>query len=543
VDGGKRNGYFFRSNGLCNRLQAPAVMFAAVAETSRRVAATSGRRDKIALLATLLAETPAHEIEITAAYLSGAVRQDKLGLGWATLQSALPGTAADTPSMDVLEVNQRLEQIARVSGKGSARQKQLLLAELLSRLTADEQRFLSGLIVGELRQGALDGVMVEAIARAAGRPAGEVRRAVMMAGDLPAVASAALAGGTAGLSSLAVQLFQPVLPMLAGTADGVEAALTELGEAAVEWKLDGARVQIHKQGDEVRVYSRRLNEVTKAVPELVAAARAFGARDLIVEGEAIALRPDGTPLPFQITMRRFGRRLEIERARDELPLTLFLFDLLYLDGTPLLDEPLDRRSAMLAASVSRGQLVPRIVTRSAAEAEEFHRDARERGHEGVMVKALDAPYEAGRRGRRWLKVKTARTLDLVVLAAEWGHGRRRGWLSNLHLGARDPEGGGFVMLGKTFKGMTDEMLRWQTERLSELELSRDDYTVYVRPELVVEVAFNDLQASPNYPGGLALRFARVKGYRPDKSAAEVDTIETLRELYRRQGGESTEPAD
>jgi DNA ligase 1 len=517
------------------------VRFAAVAEISRRVAETRGRRDKIALLAKLLADTPTHEIEITAAYLSGAVRQERLGLGWATIQSALPGTAADSPSVEVTEVNERLDQIARASGKGSALQKQQLLTELLTRLTAEEQRFLSGLIVGELRQGALDGVMVEAIASAADRPASEVRRALMMAGDLPAVARAALAGEGAGLSSLAVQLFQPVLPMLAGTAEDVAEAMTELGQAAVEWKLDGARVQIHRRGDEVRVYSRRLNEVTDAVPELVAAAREFGARELIVEGEAIGLRPDGAPLPFQITMRRFGRRLEVDRARDELPLTLFLFDLLYLDGASLLDQPLSRRSAMLADAVPRTLLVPRIVTGSAQEAEEFHRAARDRGHEGVMVKALEAPYEAGRRGRRWLKVKTARTLDLVVLAAEWGHGRRRGWLSNLHLGARDPAGGGFVMLGKTFKGMTDEMLRWQTERLSQLELSRDDYTVYVRPELVVEVAFNDLQASPQYPGGLALRFARVKGYRPDKSAAEADTIETLRELYRRQGGEGTEP--
>jgi DNA ligase-1 len=325
--------------------------------------------------------------------------------------------------------------------------------------------------------------------------------------------------------------------MLAGSADDVAEALAELGEAALEWKLDGARVQIHRRGDEVRVYTRRLNEVTGAVPELVQSARSISSPAFIVEGEAIALRPDGTPLPFQTTMRRFGRRLDVEQVRDELPLTLFLFDLLYLDGTPLLDEPLARRSALLAGAVPGAFLVPRIVTGSAKEAAEFHRSAMERGHEGVMVKALDAPYEAGRRGRRWLKVKTVRTLDLVVLAAEWGHGRRRGWLSNLHLGARDPASGGFVMLGKTFKGMTDEMLRWQTERLTELETRRDDYTVFVRPELVVEVAFNDLQASTQYPGGLALRFARVKGYRPDKSAAEADTMETLWQIYRRQGGE------
>jgi DNA ligase 1 len=433
-------------------------------------------------------------------------------------------------------VDAALAAIARASGKGSAEARQRRLRALLERLTEEEQRFLGGLIVGELRQGALEGLVVEAVAAAAKRSPAEIRRALMMAGDLPAVARAALSGGGAGLSAFAVQLFRPVLPMLAGSADDVSEALGELGEAAVEYKLDGARVQIHRSGDEVRIYSRRLNEVTDAVPELVQAVRSLAAGDLIVEGEAIALRPDGTPLPFQTTMRRFGRRLEVERMRGELPVTLFLFDLLYLGGESLLDQPLARRWELLERTVPASLLVPRIVTSSPDAAEAFHRAAVGRGHEGVMVKALGAPYEAGRRGRRWLKVKTARTLDLVVLAAEWGHGRRRGWLSNLHLGARDPATGGFVMLGKTFKGMTDEMLRWQTERLAELEERRDEYTVYVRPELVVEVAFNDLQASPQYPGGLALRFARVKGYRHDKSAAEADTIDTLREIYRRQGG-------
>ena len=509
---------------------------AAVAATSRRLAETKSRRDKIELLATLLSEAPAEEIEIAAAYLSGAARQQKLGLGWATLQSAMPGRVAEVPTVELSEVDAALEAVARTSGKGSAEARQRLLRGLLERLTADEQRFLGGLIVGELRQGALDGLAVEAIARASRRPPAEIRRALMMAGDLPAVARAAMTGDGGGLTAFAVQLFRPVLPMLAGSADDAAAALAELGRAAVEYKLDGARVQIHRSGDEVRVYSRRLNEVTGAVPEVVEAAREVKAADFIVEGEAIALREDGTPLPFQTTMRRFGRRLDVDRMRDELPVALFLFDLLYLDGASLVDEPLGRRWDLLAGIVPAGLLVPRIVTASGEEAEEFHRAAADAGHEGVMAKALDAPYEAGRRGRRWLKVKTVRTLDLVVLAAEWGHGRRRGWLSNLHLGARDPATGGFVMLGKTFKGMTDEMLRWQTERLTELEERRDDYTVYVRPELVVEVAFNDLQASPQYPGGLALRFARVKGYRPDKSAADADTIDTLREIWRRQGG-------
>jgi DNA ligase 1 len=510
--------------------------FERLAATSRRLAETSGRREKIGLLAGLLADTPPEEIEIATAYVSGAVRQDKLGLGWATIQRALPGTAATAPQVELSEVDAALDAIARTSGKGSADARQRLLRELLARLTEEEQRFLAGLIVGEIRQGALEGLVVEAVAAAAKRPPAEIRRALMMAGDLPAVARAALDGDGASLSAFAVRLFQPVLPMLAGSAETVAEALGELGDAALEYKLDGARVQIHRSGDEVRIYSRRLNEVTAAVPELVDAVWSLPARELILEGEAIALRADGAPLPFQTTMRRFGRRLEVERMRGELPVTLFLFDLLYLDGESLLDEPLAHRWALLERTVPASLRVPRIVTASSDTAKEFHAEAVGRGHEGVMVKALDAPYEAGRRGRRWLKVKTARTLDLVVLAAEWGHGRRRGWLSNLHLGARDPVSGGFVMLGKTFKGMTDEMLRWQTERLSELEVRRDDYTVYVRPELVVEVAFNDLQASPQYPGGLALRFARVKGYRPDKSAADADTIDTLREIYRRQGG-------
>jgi DNA ligase 1 len=343
-----------------------------------------------------------------------------------------------------------------------------------------------------------------------------------------------LADGHGGLHQFAVRLFQPLLPMLAGTAENEVEALAELGEAMLEYKLDGARVQIHKSGDEVRVYSRRLNEVTPAVPELVEVVRGLAAREAILEGEAIALRPDGAPHPFQVTMRRFGRRLQVEQVRETLPLTLFLFDLLQLDGEPVLDRPLAERAAALSELVPAALLVPRMVTASPAEAGEFLRSALDRGHEGIMAKALDAPYEAGHRGRRWLKVKPVRTLDLVVLAAEWGHGRRRGWLSNLHLGARD--GDRFVMLGKTFKGMTDEMLAWQTERLQELAVAGDGHVVQVRPELVVEVAFNDLQASPQYPGGLALRFARIKGYRPDKQASDADTMETLREIYRRQTG-------
>jgi DNA ligase-1 len=446
----------------------------------------------------------------------------------------MPSEAAATPAVELTEANAVLDRIASTSGKGSAERRRELLRDLLVRLTAEEQRFVAALLVGELRQGALEGLVVEGIARAAGVPSPRVRRAFMMSGDLAGVARALLAEGHEGLARFSVRLFQPLLPMLAGTAESEVEAMEELGEARLEYKLDGARVQIHKSGGEVRIYSRRLNEVTPAVPELLETIRSLAAREAILEGEAIALRPDGTPHPFQTTMRRFGRRLDVERVRDTLPVTLFLFDLLQLDGEPLLDEPLRRRSAALAELVPASLLVPGLVTASVEEAGAFLRAALDRGHEGMMAKALDSPYEAGQRGRRWLKVKPVRTLDLVVLAAEWGHGRRHGWLSNLHLGARD--GDGFVMLGKTFKGMTDEMLTWQTGRLQELETGRDRYTVYVRPELVVEVAFNDLQASPQYPGGLALRFARVKGYRPDKSPAEADTIDTLREIYRRQTG-------
>ncbi len=464
------------------------------------------------------------------------VPQEKLGVGWATLSASAGAAAADPSDVTLAEVDGVLTAVASTVGKGSAAAKQAALSALLSRVSEEERRFLFGLIMGELRQGALEGLVVEAVARAAGIPAPEVRRAAMMAGDLPQVAGAALREGSAGLARFAVQLFRPVQPMLAGSAETEVEALAELGEAAVEWKLDGARVQIHKSGDLVRVYSRRLNDVSLAVPEVLEAVRSLPARELILEGEAIALRGDGTPHPFQTTMTRFGRRLEVERVRESVPLTLFVFDLLYHDGVSLIDEPLARRSAALAALLPPELVVPRVVTSSPEEARDFLAQALARGHEGVMVKALDSPYEAGRRGRRWLKVKSVRTLDLVVLAAEWGHGRRRGWLSNLHLGARDHEGTGFVMLGKTFKGMTDEMLAWQTTRLQELETARDGHTVYVRPELVVEVAFNDLQASPQYPGGLALRFARVKGYRPDKTAADADTLATLQEIWRLQTG-------
>jgi DNA ligase-1 len=505
---------------------------AKLVETSRQVTQTGGRLEKIGLLAGLLAGAGPDEIEIATAYLTGSLRQPKVNLGWAALRAAMPERGGDSASLDLAEVDAAFERISRIGGKGSAGERPRLLRELLARATTEEQQFLAGLVMGELRQGALEGVVVEAVARAARLPPARVRRAFMITGNLPTVAKVALHEGDEGLSRFATQLFRPVLPMLADSVEDEEDAIAELGEAALEYKLDGARIQVHKSGDRVAVYSRRLNDVSAAVPEVVEAVARLPARELILDGEALALRPDGTPHPFQITMRRFGRRLDVERLRGELPITPFLFDLLYLDGSLLQDEPLSRRLSTLAELAPR-LLVPRLVTASAEDARRFLQSALDAGHEGIMAKALDAPYEAGRRGRRWLKVKPVRTLDLVVLAAEWGHGRRKGWLSNLHLGARDPQLG-FVMLGKTFKGMTDQMLAWQTARLQELEVARDGHIVHVRPELVVEVAFNDLQASPQYPGGLALRFARVKRYRTDKTAAEADTLETLREIYRRQ---------
>jgi DNA ligase-1 len=434
------------------------------------------------------------------------------------------------------EVDQVLEHIARIGGAGSQAERKRLLTELLCRASSDEQDFLVRLLFGELRQGAQAGLMVEAVGVAAGVPLREVQRAAMVAGGLGPVARAALTRGSVGLQAFALELFRPVLPMLAQPAQDVEAALAQLGTAALEWKLDGARVQVHKSGGEVRVYTRGLNDVTLAVPEIVEAARALPAPALILDGEAIALRSDARPHPFQVTMRRFGRKLDVENMRRELPLSVFFFDCLRHAERDLTDLPASERFAVLSEALPHELLLPRLVTSDPIGARAFFDAALARGHEGIMAKSLDAPYEAGGRGSSWLKIKQAHTLDLVVLAAEWGSGRRKGWLSNLHLGARDPRSGAFVMLGKTFKGLTDELLEWQTKALLALETTRDSYTVYVRPELVVEIALNEIQESPQYPGGLALRFARVKRYRSDKRAQEADTIDAVRQLYGRQTG-------
>jgi DNA ligase-1 len=500
------------------------VLLVRIAEVSQAVATTSGRLAKIDLLAAALAEAGPAEVPIAVAYLSGELPQRQIGVGWAALRDGFP--AASVPTLGLAEVDAAFSAIGAVAGKGSAAARKALVGELFGRATAAEQRFLLGLLSGELRQGALEGVMTDAVARAASVPVADVRRAMMLRGSLGAVAASALAGGSTALHAFGLEVGRPVRPMLAASAASLSEALEKIGPetaAAVEWKLDGIRIQAHLSGGSVRLFTRTLDEITGRLPEVVAVLGQLPVRAAVLDGELIALRPDGRPLPFQDTSSRAA-------SSEGPPLSVFLFDALHLDGVDLIDLPAWKRHAELAWAVPPELLMPRLVTDSATEASEFFADAVARGHEGVVVKSLEAPYAAGRRGTGWIKVKPRHTLDLVVLAVEWGHGRRRGWLSNLHLGARDPESGGFVMLGKTFKGLTDELLTWQTSRLLELESRRDAYTVYVRPELVVEIAFDGVQRSPRYPGGLALRFARVLRYREDKSAAEADTIDMVRAL-------------
>jgi DNA ligase-1 len=508
------------------------MLFDEMARTSVDVAATSSRLRKVERLSSCLARLEPDEVPIAVAYLSGVLPHGSIGIGWASL-SDLPSPATPPPTLELVEVDAALRRIGGLAGSGSKAARREELRDVFARATEPEQRFLRGLLTGEVRQGALEGVMVDAVARAAGVPAAEVRRAVMLTGDLGTVTAAAIEGGSPALARFRLSLLTPLRPMLAQSAEDVQAALERIRPAAVEWKLDGARIQVHRLGDEVRVFTRNLADVTDRVPEIVGAIRRVPVEAAVFDSEAIALRPDGRPHPFGMTMSRFGSRSrrDLAQLRADFPLSPFIFDVLHLDGEDLIDRPAAERFAALEERLPEELRVPKIETDDPAEAERFLDDALAHGHEGVMVKALDAPYEAGRRGASWIKVKRAHTLDLVVLAAEWGHGRRQGRLSNLHLGARDPETGGFVMLGKTFKGMTDEMLAWQTEKLQEIETGREGITVHVRPELVVEVAFDGLQASTRYPGGVALRFARVKGYRPDKGPDEVDTTDTVRAIH------------
>ena len=510
------------------------MLLAALVDTSQYVGENPSRRAKVARIAEFLRALAPDEIDIGVSYLAGVTRQGRSGIGYALIRESRPAANVESPELTLIEVDTALDAIARASGAGSIAERTRLLSDLFGRAMRREQEFLARLLLGELRQGALEGLMIEAVAAAAGLPAEIVRRAAMVAGGIANVASPALSEGAAGLSRFAITLFQPLAPMLAQPAETIVDAMARIPMAALEWKLDGARVQVHKNGDDVRIYSRTGNDVTAAAPEIVTAVRRAQARALILDGEEIALKPNGAPYPFQDTMRRFGRVLDIDAMRATMPLSVFFFDCLRRDDRDTVPLPATERFDSMAAALPSELLIPRLVTSEIAAAQAFYDDALEHGHEGVMVKALDAPYDPGGRSASWLKVKRSHTLDLVVLAAEWGHGRRQGWLSNLHLGAIDPASGEFVMLGKTFKGMTDAMLAWQTKELLKREVARDDWTVRVRPELVVEITFNDLQASPRYPGGLALRFARVKGYRPDKKAQDADTIDRVRAIYAKQ---------
>jgi DNA ligase 1 len=502
-----------------------------IVRASRAISETSARTGKIARLADLLRGVAPEEGAVAVSWLSGDLPQGRIGLGPAAVRAARDVPAAEAAQLTVRAVDAAFERIAAIGGAGSARARTQELRDLFALATIEEQDFLARLICGDLRQGALEGVMADALARATEVPPSDVRRAAQIAGSLPAVARAALAGGAAQLRGFGIELFRPLQPMLAKPATDIHDALARLKHAALDYKLDGARVQVHRSGDDVRVYTRGLNEITPAVPELVESVRALPVSDIVLDGEAIALRPNGTPAPFQVTMARFGSRIEVDRLRSETPLSTFFFDVLQLDGEALLDTPSAERFDAMRTALPESLIIPRIVTRDVAEAEAFMQRARAAGHEGVVAKSLDAVYDVGRRGGAWLKVKQADTLDLVVLAAEWGNGRRQGWLSNLHLGARDPANGGFVMLGKTFKGLTDALLEWQTRELLAREIGRDHHIVHVRPELVVEIAFEGVQASPRYPGGVALRFARVKRYRPDKTPAHADTIDRVRAIH------------
>jgi DNA ligase-1 len=582
------------------------VLLSELVRTSDAVSLASGRRVKIDEIAGLLRRASPGEVPVAVAFLSGELRQRQIGVGYAALGGLLradlpvggapgdpepgnpePGDGGPGPDpaagpLTLAETDSVFAAIGATTGPGSQAERRRLLGALFARATSAEHSFLTRLLAGELHQGALEGVMVEAVARAAGVPAGEVRRALLLGGSLPAVAEAALsaadaardgqadqagpgesaaaalpdgpgesaaaavsadAGAEAALAALRafrLQVGRPLRPMLAASAPTVAAALERVSPAAVEWKIDGIRIQVHRQGREVRVFTRTLDDITPRLPEITRAVLASPAETLVLDGEAIALDAAGRARPFQVTASRAGTQAAPGQEAPDVPLTPFFFDLLHLDGRDLIDEPASVRQALMAEALPADLRVPRLMTGEVADAEAFFADAVARGHEGVVVKSLDAPYAAGRRGGEWIKVKPRHTLDLVVLAAEWGHGRRRGWLSNLHLGARDPAGG-FVMLGKTFKGLTDEMLRWQTEQFLDIaeppgqhpggDLTDARGVLRVRPEMVVEIAFDGVQASPRYPGGLALRFARVLRYRPDKQAAEADPIDAVRAIW------------
>jgi DNA ligase 1 len=506
------------------------VLLADVVTASAAVTATRSRTAKAAAIAELLRRADTDEVEPVTAWLAGETRQGRLGVGWRTL-SRWGGSPATQPSLTVAAVDRALTELATTTGPGSTARRDATVGALLSVATADEQQFLVRLLAGELRQGALEGVVLDAVATAADVPAAAVRRAFMLSGRLPETAAAALAGGVDALAAARLQVGRPLRPMLASPGSSLDAALADLGtEVTVEFKLDGARIQVHKDGDVVRVWTRTLREVTDGVPELVDRVRALPCDTAVLDGETLALDDDGRPRAFQDTMSRFSS----DTSDAGVLLSPFFFDALHVDGRDLVDEPLhvrlDALQDLLAADEHAPLRMPGIRRPTAEQAAEVLDGALDAGHEGVVVKALDAPYAAGRRGKAWQKVKPVHTLDLVVIGAEWGYGRRTGKLSNIHLGAGDPDGGEPIMVGKTFKGMTDQLLDWQTRTFPDHAREHADWGVHLRPELVVEIAVDGAQRSPRYPGGVALRFARVVRYRPDKTPAEADTIEAVRAL-------------
>ncbi|MEW2019439.1 ATP-dependent DNA ligase [Rhodococcus sp. NPDC076796] len=500
------------------------MLMSRIVETSRAVAATRSRKVKIEQIGALLAEADVGDIEPAVSWLSGELPQGRIGVGWRTLADLDVAAAADS-TLTVAEVDEAISSVAATSGAGSAARRVALLTDLFSRSTAEERQFLIRLVTGELRQGALEGIMVDAVAAATNLPQAPVRRAFMLSGRLPATAIAAITGGVDALDAFRLEVGRPVRPMLASPAESLRGAWEQLsGDVTVEYKLDGARIQVHRSGTDVSIYTRTLRDITASVPELVDLVLALPCDSVVLDGETLALEDSGRPRPFQETMSRFGAE-----SAHELLLQPYFFDCLHLDGVDLLDAPLEQRLAALDR-VAPGHRIPSAV-RPDADAAEAHFDAAlDAGHEGVMLKALGAPYAAGRRGKSWQKVKPEHTLDLVVLGAEWGYGRRTGYLSNLHLGARDPDGGDPIMVGKTFKGLTDVLLQWQTDEFPKHERERDEHTVYLRPELIVEIELDGVQVSPRYPGGVALRFARVLRYRPDKNLATADSIDAVRAL-------------
>ena len=506
------------------------MLLADLVATSAAVTATRSRRQKIAALADCLRRAAEDEAAVAASYLAGVVRQPRLDVGWRTVRG-LDVSPADEPTLHLLDVDAALQAVADAGGAGSRKVKTDALTELFAAATEQEQRFLIGLILGDLRQGALEGIVAQGIAEAWNLPGPVVQRAWMLSGDLAVVAETAATQGQEGLAAFTLTLFRPIQPMLAATSETAAEAVEALGRAIVDYKLDGARIQVHRDGDAVKVYTRNLRDVTARMPEVAAVAKSLDATSVVLDGEVIGLRDDGRPHPFQETMARFGSDL-VEEAPAGVALVPVFFDCLHADGEDLLDEPLERRRAALDRIVAEPHRVAAELVEDAAAAEGVFNRALQAGHEGVVVKDPTSPYAAGRRGGAWRKVKPSDTLDLVVLGVEWGSGRRSGWLSNLHLGARDSDGG-FVMLGKTFKGMTDEMLEWQTARFLELETRREGHVVYVRPEQVVEIAVDGVQTSTRYPGGVALRFARVKRYREDKPADQADTLERVRAIRDR----------